>query len=65
MPPPLADSPEAPLDQQAQDIAVFMSWAAEGNLEDRHRTGIKAILFLVIFTLIAYAVKRKIWAPIH
>jgi ubiquinol-cytochrome c reductase cytochrome c1 subunit len=65
MPPPLVDSPEAPLDQQAQDIATFLSWASEGNLEDRHRTGIKAILFLVIFTLIAYAVKRKVWAPIH
>jgi ubiquinol-cytochrome c reductase cytochrome c1 subunit len=65
MPPPLADSPEAPLDQQAQDIATFLTWTAEGNLEDRHRTGIKAILFLVVFTLIAYAVKRKVWAPIH
>jgi ubiquinol-cytochrome c reductase cytochrome c1 subunit len=65
MPPPLADSPEAPLAQQAQDIATFLTWTAEGNLEDRHRTGIKAILFLVIFTLIAYAVKRKVWAPIH
>jgi ubiquinol-cytochrome c reductase cytochrome c1 subunit len=65
MPPPLADSAEAPLDQQAQDIAVFLSWASETKLEDRHRTGIKAILFLVVFTLIAYAVKRKVWAPIH
>lgn len=65
MPPPLADSPEAPLAQQAQDIATFLTWTAEGNLEDRHRTGIKAILFLVVFTLIAYAVKRKVWASIH
>jgi ubiquinol-cytochrome c reductase cytochrome c1 subunit len=65
MPPPLSDSAEAPLDQQAQDIAVFLTWAAEGNLEERHRTGIKAILFLVIFTLLAYATKRKVWANVH
>lgn len=65
MPPPLSDSAEAPLDQQAKDIAVFLTWAAEGNLEERHRTGIKAILFLVIFTLLAYAVKRKVWADVH
>jgi ubiquinol-cytochrome c reductase cytochrome c1 subunit len=65
MPPPLADSEEASLDQQAQDIAVFLTWAAEGNLEERHRTGIKAILFLVIFTLLAYATKRKVWASVH
>lgn len=65
MPPPLSDSAEAPLDQQAQDIAAFLTWAAEGNLEERHRTGIKAILFLVIFTLLAYATKRKVWASVH
>jgi ubiquinol-cytochrome c reductase cytochrome c1 subunit len=65
MPPPLSDSAEAPLDQQAQDIAAFLTWAAEGNLEERHRTGIKAILFLVIFTLLAYATKRKVWANVH
>ena len=44
---------------------MFLTWAAEGNLEERHRTGIKAILFLVIFTLLAYAVKRKVWANVH
>lgn len=72
MPPPLsdgavsyADGTEATLDQEAKDIATFLTWAAEGNLEQRHRTGIKAILFLVIFTLLAYAVKRKIWASVH
>ena len=65
MPPPLSDSEEASLDQQAQDISVFLTWAAEGNLEERHRTGIKAILFLVIFTLLVYATKRKVWANVH
>lgn len=72
MPPPLsdgavtyADGTEATLDQEAKDIAVFMTWTAEGNLEERHRTGIKAILFLTIFTLLAYATKRRVWADVH
>lgn len=65
MPPPLIDSPEEPLTQQAADIAAFMSWASETNLDDRHKMGIKAILFLVIFTLVAYAAKRKVWASVH
>jgi ubiquinol-cytochrome c reductase cytochrome c1 subunit len=64
MPPPLSDG-DTTLDEQAQDIAVFLTWAAEGNLEERHRTGIKAILFLVVFTLLAYAVKRRVWADVH
>lgn len=65
MVPPLVDSEEAPLEQQAQDIAVFLSWASETNLDARHRMGIKAILFLVAFTLIAYAAKRRVWASVH
>jgi ubiquinol-cytochrome c reductase cytochrome c1 subunit len=72
MPPPLsdgavtyADGTEATLDQEAKDIAAFLTWTAEGNLEERHRTGIKAILFLVIFTLLVYATKRRIWADVH
>ncbi|WP_119300514.1 cytochrome c1 [Dongia deserti] len=64
MPPPLSDG-ETSVDEQAQDIAAFLTWAAEGNLEERHRTGIKAVLFLVIFTLLAYTVKRRVWANVH
>jgi len=72
MPPPLVegavtydDGTAATVEQQAKDVATFLSWASEGNLEDRHRIGIKAVLFLVVFTLIAYAVKRKVWAHLH
>ena len=72
MPPPLsdgavtyADGTEATLDQEAKDIAVFLTWASETHLEERHRTGIKAILFLAIFTLLAYATKRRVWADVH
>jgi ubiquinol-cytochrome c reductase cytochrome c1 subunit len=72
MPPPLSegavtydDGTEATLEQEAKDIAAFLSWASEGNLDTRHRMGIKVILFLVIFTLIAYAAKRRIWADAH
>lgn len=72
MPPPLseggvtyADGTEATLDQQAKDIAAFLTWTAEGNLDERHRTGIKAVLFLVIFTLLVYTVKRRVWANVH
>jgi ubiquinol-cytochrome c reductase cytochrome c1 subunit len=72
MPPPLsddavnyADGTKASLDQEAKDVANFLTWASETDLEERHRTGIKAILFLVIFTLLVYATKRRVWADVH
>ena len=60
-----ADGTTASVDQMAQDVVQFLSWAAEPHLEDRKQTGIKVILFLATFATIMYLVKRKIWAQLH
>src|SRR5271166_3589315 len=72
MPPPLsdgvvtfADGTPATVPQMAHDFVSFLTWAAEPNLDDRHRTGLKVILFLVVAAGVFYAAKRKIWASIH
>jgi ubiquinol-cytochrome c reductase cytochrome c1 subunit len=72
MPPPLnadqvkfADNTPATVPQMAHDVVNFLAWAAEPNLEARHRMGFKVILFLVIATGIFYAAKRKIWSRIQ
>jgi ubiquinol-cytochrome c reductase cytochrome c1 subunit len=72
MPPPLsdnavtfADGVPATVPQMAHDVTSFLTWAAEPRLEDRHRTGFKVTLFLVVAAGVFYAAKRKIWAPIH
>lgn len=68
MPPPLldgavsfTDGTEATVPQMAADVASFLTWAAEPNLEARKRMGVKTVLFLIVFTGLLYAVKRKIW----
>jgi ubiquinol-cytochrome c reductase cytochrome c1 subunit len=72
MPPPLADGAVTFADgtpstvpQMAHDVATFLTWAAEPNLDTRHRTGFKVLLFLVVVVGIFYATKRKIWATAH
>ena len=72
MPPPLspdqvkrADGTAATVPQMAHDVVMFLSWAAEPNLEERHRIGFKVILFLIIATGVFYAAKRKIWSRVH
>jgi ubiquinol-cytochrome c reductase cytochrome c1 subunit len=72
MPPPLsdnaltfADGVPATVPQMAHDVVTFLAWASEPNLDDRHRTGLKVMLFLVVAAGVFYAAKRKIWAPIH
>jgi ubiquinol-cytochrome c reductase cytochrome c1 subunit len=72
MPPPLsdnqvnyADGTKATVAQEAHDVVSFLSWAAEPTLEERHRTGFKVILFLLVAAGVFYAAKRKIWASVH
>jgi ubiquinol-cytochrome c reductase cytochrome c1 subunit len=72
MPPPLseglvayADGTEATVPQMAADVATFLTWAAEPTLEQRKQTGLKVMLFLIVFTGLCYATLRKIWADAH
>lgn len=72
MAPPLSDgavtyddgSPQTAA-QYASDVATFLTWASEPSLEDRKRTGIKVLIFLLAFAGVMYAVKRRIWANAH
>ena len=59
-----ADGTEATVDQMATDVASFLAWAAEPELETRRRMGIRIILFLIVLGGLTYAVKRKIWADV-
>ncbi len=72
MPPPLSDGAvtyddgtQATVPQMAHDAVTFLAWAAEPNLETRHRVGVKVILYLFVLTGLLYAVKRKVWASVH
>ncbi len=56
------DGSSTTVDQYARDVAHFLTWAAEPEMEVRKRTGIKVLLFLLVFTGLMYAVKKKIWA---
>jgi ubiquinol-cytochrome c reductase cytochrome c1 subunit len=72
MPPPLsdgkvtyADGTKNTLDQMSQDVVEFLAWASEPHLEDRNRTGIRVVLFLLVLAGLMYAVKRQVWADKH
>jgi ubiquinol-cytochrome c reductase cytochrome c1 subunit len=60
-----ADRTPATVDNMARDVATFLAWAAEPELEERRAMGVKIIIFLTILAGLAYAVKRKIWANVH
>lgn len=46
------------------DVAAFMMWTAEPDLEVRKSMGIKVMLFLLVLTALLYAYKRQIWSRV-
>ena len=59
------DGTKATTEQMAHDVATFLAWAAEPEMEERKRMGVRLVIFLTILGGLAYAVKRKIWADLH
>lgn len=53
------------VDQYARDVSQFLAWAAEPELEHRKQMGAKVLIFLSIFALLMYAVKRRVWEKAH
>jgi ubiquinol-cytochrome c reductase cytochrome c1 subunit len=58
------DGTQASVDQMAKDVTTFLTWAAEPELEERHRTGVKVIIYLILLTTLVYLSMKKIWSRI-
>jgi ubiquinol-cytochrome c reductase cytochrome c1 subunit len=69
MPPPLTsngqvsyeDGTKPTVDQMAKDVAAFLVWTAEPNLERRHAAGLAVSIFLLIATVLGYLAYQQIW----
>lgn len=59
------DGTNPTLDQEARDVVTFLDYIANPELEQRHRMGVKVVLFLIFLTGLTYAVKRKLWAGVE
>jgi ubiquinol-cytochrome c reductase cytochrome c1 subunit len=59
------DGTENTLPQLAEDLVTFLVWSAEPELEARKKLGIKVILFFIIFGIVVYFTKRRLWRDVH
>ena len=60
-----ADGTEATIEQMSKDVTTFLMWTAEPHLEARHSMGFKAIVYLIILTILVYLSMKKIWSRIE
>jgi len=59
-----ADGTPATIEQQAQDVAAFLMWAAEPHLTVRKRAGLVGVIFLTLLASLLYLTNKALWAPI-
>ncbi len=71
MPPPLTDDKvtyddgtRATLDQEAQDVSAFLTWASDPKMEQRKHTGFASLIYLVLFSGLLYGSYRRIWRDV-
>ena len=57
-----ADGTPSTVEQMAKDVSHFLMWAADPHMTERKQTGIKVLLFLILFTGLLYASKVRIWS---
>jgi len=57
-----SDGTQATETQMAKDVVTFLTWAAEPNLEARHKMGFKVFIFLIILLTLVYFSKQKVWS---
>lgn len=55
----------AQFDAAVRDLTAFMEYAAEPAALQRTRIGIWVLLYLVLFTIVAWALKREFWKDVH
>jgi len=69
MPPPLTangqvsyeDGTKPTVDQMATDVAAFLVWTAEPNLESSHAAGLAVAIFLLIASVLGFFAYKQIW----
>ena len=71
MPPPLADGKvtfddgtKSTVNNQAMDVAAFLTWASDPKAEERKAFGVAAVIYLLIFSVLLWFSYRRIWRNI-
>ena len=55
----------AEFDMVVRDISTYLAYIAEPIAEERKRLGVWVIAFLVLFSVLAYLMKKEWWKDVH
>lgn len=55
----------AQFQQATRDLTNFLTYASEPAALQRHRYGVWVLLFMALFTMLAYMLKKEYWKDVH
>jgi ubiquinol-cytochrome c reductase cytochrome c1 subunit len=58
------DGTEATIEQQSEDVAAFLMWAAEPKMMARKQAGLSGVILLTLLSVLLYLTNKKLWARI-
>jgi ubiquinol-cytochrome c reductase cytochrome c1 subunit len=56
---------DADFDQAVRDLTTYLTYIAEPMKLERQEMGVWVLLFLVVFTVLAYMMKKEWWKDVH
>ena len=59
-----ADGTEASLENESEDVAAFLMWAAEPKMMVRKESGFKAVLLLGLLSAMLYLTNKRLWSGV-
>ncbi len=59
------DGKPTTIEQQAHDVAVFLSWASDPKTEARKQLGVAVIPFLVLLSILTFLSYRRLWRNVE
>ena len=58
------DGTPATMEQEARDVTTFLAWVAQPHLAERHRTGVRVLVYLLCLIILLFILKRRIWSHV-
>ena len=52
-------------EQYAHDVSAFLMWMAEPHLNAQKAAGFRVLTFLILFAVLMWFVKQRLWRKVH
>lgn len=56
---------EPTVENMAYDVVSFLQWAAEPEMEQRHKLGLKVVAYFIILTVFFVLTNNKVWSKLY